>query len=79
LTIRALASEFVPIPEPALDKLDKDLAQVPLTRESAEVRWARYDHTPPKLPEKLNHPAIVVFSKSNGFRDDPSVNAPSRR
>ncbi len=75
LTIRNLASEFMPIPEATLDKLDKDLAQVPQTRESAVIRCARYDHIPPKLPEKLSHPAILVFSKSNGFRDDPSVNA----
>ena len=75
LTIRSLSSEFMPIPEATLDKLDKDLALVPLTRESAVARCARYDHTPPVLPEKLSHPAILVFSKSNGFRDDPSVNA----
>jgi type 1 glutamine amidotransferase len=75
LTIRNMAAEFMPIPEATLDKLDKDLAQVPLTREAAEARCARYDHTPPEMPEKLDHPAILVFSKSNGFRDDPSVNA----
>jgi len=75
LTIRNMATEFMPIPEATLDKLDKDLAQVPLTHESAAARCARYDHTPPTLPEKLPHPAILVFSKSNGFRDDPSVNA----
>ncbi len=75
LTIRVVAAEFMPIPEATLDKLDKDLALVALTHESAVARCARYDHTPPVLPEKLNHPAILVFSKSNGFRDDPSVNA----
>jgi type 1 glutamine amidotransferase len=73
LTIRIMSSEFFPIPEQVLDKLDKDLAQVPVTREAAVARCARYDHTPPVLPETLNHPAILVFSKSNGFRDDPSV------
>jgi len=75
LTIRVLAAEFVPISKSTLEKLDEDLALVPLTRESAVARCARYDHTPPVLPEKLKHPAILVFSKSNGFRDDPSVNA----
>jgi type 1 glutamine amidotransferase len=74
LTIRVMAAEFVPIPEAALDKLDKDLAAIPQTKESAIARCARYDETPPKLPEHLYHPAILVFSKSNGFRDDPSVN-----
>jgi type 1 glutamine amidotransferase len=75
LTIRVMASEFVPISPSTLDKLDKDLALVPLTRESAVTRCARYDQIPPLLPERLDHPAILVFSKSNGFRDDPSVNA----
>jgi type 1 glutamine amidotransferase len=65
----------LPISEATLNKLDADLAAVPLTHESAVARCARYDHTPPALPEKLAHPAILVFSKSNGFRDDPSVNA----
>jgi type 1 glutamine amidotransferase len=75
LTIRTLASEFAPIPAATLDKLDADLARVPVTREAAVARCARYDHTPPVVPKTLNHPAILVFSKSNGFRDDPSVNA----
>ncbi len=75
LTIRTMASEFFPIPASTLDKLDADLARVPVTREAAVARCARYDHTPPVLPKHLNHPAILVFSKSNGFRDDPSVNA----
>jgi uncharacterized protein len=75
LTIRVMSSEFSLIPKDALDKLDKDLALVPVTREAAEARCARYDHTAPGLPDKLGHPAIMVFSKSNGFRDDPSVNA----
>jgi hypothetical protein len=74
LTIRVMSSEFSPIPEQVLNKLDKDLALVPVTREAAVARCARYDHTPPVLPDKLDHPAILVFSKSNGFRDDPSVN-----
>lgn len=75
LTIRTMASEFFPIPAATLDKLDGDLARVPVTREAAIARCARYDHTPPILPKDLHHPAVLVFSKSNGFRDDPSVNA----
>lgn len=77
LTIRILAGEFLPIPKEALDKLDTDLAAVPLTRESALARCARYDETPPELPKTIAHPAILVFSKSNGFRDNPSVNGAS--
>jgi hypothetical protein len=75
LTIEVMSSEFFPIPKETLDKLDKDLSLVPVTREAAIARCARYDHTPPALPDRLGHPAILVFSKSNGFRDDPSVNA----
>jgi len=77
LTIRTMPSELSPIPTSVLDKLDEDLARVPVTRVAAVARCARYDHTPPVLPKDLSHPAILVFSKSNGFRDDPSVNAAS--
>ncbi len=75
LTIRNLTSEFIPMPETTLDKLDQDLAQISPTHADAVARCARYDHTPPQLPVELKRPAILVFSKSNGFRDDPSVNA----
>jgi uncharacterized protein len=75
LTIRVLASEFGAFPASTLEKLDKDLAGVPVTRDAAIARCARYDHTPPVLPKDLSHPAMLLFSKSNGFRDDPSVNA----
>ena len=75
LTIRTMSSEFFPLPAESLAKLDKDLALVKVTRDAAVARCARYDHTPPVLPQKLDRPAILVFSKSNGFRDDPSVNA----
>jgi hypothetical protein len=30
--------------------------------------------TPHPIADTLKRPAIGVFSKSNGFRDDPSVN-----
>jgi type 1 glutamine amidotransferase len=75
LTIRDLSAEFMAVPKSTLDQLDKHLALIPLTQESAEARCARYDEAPPTLPAKLDHPAILVFSKSNGFRDNPSVNA----
>jgi type 1 glutamine amidotransferase len=73
LTIKVMASEFMPIPKETLDKLDKDLAAVPVTQEAAVTRCARYDQTPPELPKEIGHPAILVFSKSNGFKDVPSV------
>lgn len=75
LTIHVIASEFMPIPPGTIDKLDKDLAAVPVTQEVAAARCARYDQVPPSLPANLAHPALLVFSKSNGFRDGPSVDA----
>src|SRR2546426_540449 len=47
----------------------------PATAEAAERRCARYDQAPPKLPKPARRPAILVFDKINGFRDEPSVNA----
>ena len=35
----------------------------------------RYEATPPSLPAILKQPAILVFSKTNGFRDDPAIDA----
>ena len=32
-----------------------------------------YETVSPKLPEQLSHPAILVFSKTNGFREDDAV------
>jgi type 1 glutamine amidotransferase len=34
-----------------------------------------YETTPPALPARLPQPAILVFSKTNGFRDDDAVSA----
>lgn len=34
-----------------------------------------YETVPPQLPAQLNHPAILVFSKTNGFREDNAVRA----
>ena len=35
----------------------------------------RYETVPPRLPEQLSHPAILVFSKTNGFRHHDAVRA----
>lgn len=35
----------------------------------------RYEMAPPPLPVQLRRPAILVFSKTNGFRDDKAVRA----
>jgi type 1 glutamine amidotransferase len=58
-----------------LDELDRALADIPVTEEAAAQRCARYDHTPPELPDTKAHPAILVFEKITGFLDAPSVNA----
>ena len=56
-------------------KLDKDLGAIPLTNEAIVRRCARYDEERPPLPRDLPHPAILVFEKINGFRDEGSVSA----
>jgi type 1 glutamine amidotransferase len=35
----------------------------------------RYETVPPTLPADLPRPAILIFSKTNGFRDDASIAA----
>ena len=34
-----------------------------------------YETAPPRLPGQLDRPAILVFSKTNGFRDDDAIRA----
>lgn len=34
-----------------------------------------YETVPPELPSRLNQTAILVFSKTNGFRDDNAIKA----
>ena len=59
----------------ALARLDADLRAVPLKPADSLRRCARYDEAPPALPLAISHPALLVFTKINGFRDDPSVAA----
>ncbi|CAN7582213.1 ThuA domain-containing protein [Phenylobacterium sp. LjRoot219] len=58
-----------------LQALDAALGQIPITAEAAQRRCARYDQAPPTLPKPERRPAILVFEKINGYRDEPSVNA----
>ena len=39
---------------------------------------ASYDEAPPQLPAALPGPAILIFSKTNGFRDDAQILAANR-
>jgi type 1 glutamine amidotransferase len=74
ITPRGLA-ELGAFPASVLLKLDADLAQVPVTREAALKRCARYDESRPALPRTITPPAILVFGKIVGFRDNASVDA----
>lgn len=56
-------------------KLDADLKSVPLTTQAIRTRCARYDQTPPALPARIPHPALLVFEKINGFKDVPGFTA----
>jgi len=58
-----------------LARLDAELAAVPLTLEAMRRRSARYDRVPPELPHDLPRPALLVFDKTTGFRDEPSIDA----
>src|SRR2546423_890250 len=62
----------------ALVGVARELALVPLTTEAVHARCARYDETPPNLPKTLKQPAILVFTKITGFRDNPSVDAATK-
>jgi type 1 glutamine amidotransferase len=52
------------------------LKGIPVTAEDERLRCAQYDGgKPPELPAVTHHPAVLVFEKSTGFRDTPSVDA----
>jgi uncharacterized protein len=39
------------------------------------IGYHRYETVPPQLPSSLNDRAILIFSKTNGFRDDAAIKA----
>jgi uncharacterized protein len=45
---------------------------------SAFVGYRIYETTPPTLPAKLSAPAVLIFSKTNGFRDDAQISAANK-
>jgi type 1 glutamine amidotransferase len=47
----------------------------PVELASALVGKFEYDLTPPVLPAELDSPAILVFTKTNGFRDQEAITA----
>lgn len=59
-----------------LDRLDRQLQALPIRPQDVVARCARYERsiaTP--LRVQRGRPAVLVFEKSNGFRDGPSVDA----
>jgi uncharacterized protein len=58
-----------------LARLDSALSAIPLTPEAMLRRCARYDRVPPDLPDALPRPALLVFDKTTGFRDEPGIAA----
>ena len=42
---------------------------------AALVGFKNYETVPPKLPDSLGPKAILIFSKTNGFRDDEQIRA----
>lgn len=61
---------------PALQRLDTELRGLTVTDADRRARCARYDNESPRFTaQKKNGPAVLLFEKINGFRDEPSVTA----
>lgn len=58
-----------------LAALDSELSAIPLSPDAMLRRCARYDRVPPVLPAHLPRPALLVFDKTTGFRDEPAIAA----
>jgi len=71
-TLNAMLSAHVD-----LAQLDKALASSKVTLQAARERCARYETKPPVLARPAHRPAILIFDKSIGFKDEASVNAAS--
>jgi type 1 glutamine amidotransferase len=65
----------MPLSSATLATLDADLTAIPVTDTAAIARCARYDEGPSGLPATVRKPAMLVFSKVNGYRDVDAVNA----
>lgn len=78
LTSRFAGGGSTPVVVARLAAMDRALGAIPITPEAAERRCARYDHARPALPKPGRHPAILVFEKFNGYREDDSVAAAHR-
>jgi type 1 glutamine amidotransferase len=70
-----IVSKYFGLQESTVDLLATDLGAIPVTTQDSRARCARYDIQPPQLTMPTSRPAILVFDKSVGFRDGPSVDA----
>ena len=70
-----IVSKYFGLSELTVDALASDLAAIQVTTDDSRARCARYDIEPPQLAMPATRPAILVFDKSVGFRDGPSVDA----
>lgn len=58
-----------------LQKVNNELARLPVTEDDKKARCARYDKSLPEIEIPEGSPRVLVFEKMNGFRDGPSVEA----
>jgi type 1 glutamine amidotransferase len=64
------------LPSETLQTVEQRLAGLPLRKQDIEARCARYEPSASRpLAVSAAKPAVLVFEKSNGFRDGPSVDA----
>lgn len=71
-----IAARILSLDEAVVSHLDRKLAALPIRPEDKIARCARYEaDNPAPLEVAGDQPAMLIFDRSNGFRDDPSVQA----
>lgn len=68
-------AKWLKLPPEKLDELASKLGALTIRPEDSIARCARYDAGGPPPLEPTRRPAILIFDKSTGFRDGPSVEA----
>ena len=69
------SSLMLGIPPDALARIDAALRRLRVTRADRIARCERYDNDTPEISLPAGQPRILLFDKSTGFRDNPSVAA----
>lgn len=73
LSLRVMA-RTLPLDEKLVADLEKRLAALPIRPEDSIARCARYEADKADAPAvPAGAPAVLIFDRSNGFRDGPSV------